>query len=151
MNKKVLIGIIVLAVILLVVGTFLFIKDYDKNNSVKNTTISKIINPASVYCVHQGHKVDVRSGENGTVSYCLASDGQECEEWAYYRGECSFKGFANCVPASCCHASSCVLENNAPNCSNLLCTMVCEPGTMDCGGGYCGIVNGKCGVVWNEK
>ena len=55
-----------------------------------------------------------------------------------------------CVPASCCHATECVLEIEAPNCSEIFCSMVCEPGTLDCGQGYCEFIDGKCGVVWNE-
>lgn len=55
-----------------------------------------------------------------------------------------------CVPDSCCHASKCVWEGEAPNCSRSFCTMSCEPETMDCGAGKCGIVDGKCEVVWNE-
>ena len=55
-----------------------------------------------------------------------------------------------CVPASCCHASECVLKSEAPNCSGILCSMSCEPGTLDCGQGRCEYVDGECGVVWNE-
>ena len=55
-----------------------------------------------------------------------------------------------CVKASCCHASECVWEDEAPDCGGVLCTMSCEPGTMDCGAGECGVVDGACGVVWNE-
>lgn len=55
-----------------------------------------------------------------------------------------------CVPASCCHATKCVLESGAPNCSEILCTMSCEPDTLDCGQGSCEFVDGECGVVWNE-
>ena len=55
-----------------------------------------------------------------------------------------------CVPASCCHVSECVLKSEAPNCSGRLCSMSCEPGTLDCGQGRCEYVDGECGVVWNE-
>ena len=55
-----------------------------------------------------------------------------------------------CVPASCCHATSCVLEIDAPNCTDHLCSMSCDPGTMDCGQGYCDYIDGNCEVVWNE-
>tara|TARA_B100001964_G_C13642352_1_gene341093 strand:- start:204 stop:476 length:273 start_codon:yes stop_codon:yes gene_type:complete len=55
-----------------------------------------------------------------------------------------------CVPASCCHATECVLESEAPNCSGSICTMNCEPGTLDCGQARCEIVDGECGVVLNE-
>ena len=46
-------------------------------------------NPASVYCEEQGGRLEMRADENGTVGICIFEDGSECEEWAYYRGECS--------------------------------------------------------------
>ena len=55
-----------------------------------------------------------------------------------------------CIAASCCHASECVLESEAPDCNGSICTMSCEPGTMDCGAGHCEYVNENCEVVWNE-
>ena len=55
-----------------------------------------------------------------------------------------------CVPASCCHATECVLESEAPNCSGSICSAVCMAGSMDCGAGECGVVDGECEVIWNE-
>jgi len=55
-----------------------------------------------------------------------------------------------CVKASCCHASECVWESEAPDCGGIFCSMSCESGTMDCGAGHCEVVDGECGVVWNE-
>jgi len=51
-------------------------------------------NPASVFCVDQGGKVDIRTESGGEVGYCLFDDGSECEEWAYYRGQCGPGGKA---------------------------------------------------------
>ena len=51
----------------------------------------------------------------------------------------------DCVPAQCCHPTSCSNKANKGVC-NLLCTMSCE-GPIDCGAGSCGCVNGKCSVV----
>jgi putative hemolysin len=49
----------------------------------------QLANPASVYCEEQGGNVDLREGaDGGTVGYCLFDDGSECEEWAFFRGEC---------------------------------------------------------------
>ncbi|MFO7695531.1 MAG: DUF333 domain-containing protein [Anaerolineae bacterium] len=46
-------------------------------------------NPASVYCEQQGHRLEIRTAADGSqTGYCLFPDGGECEEWAYYRGEC---------------------------------------------------------------
>ena len=55
-----------------------------------------------------------------------------------------------CVPATCCHATECVQENEAPNCSGAFCTMSCEPDTLDCGQARCEYINESCGVVLNE-
>ena len=55
-----------------------------------------------------------------------------------------------CVAASCCHATECVLESEAPNCSDTVCSLNCEPGTLDCGQARCEYVDGECGVVKNE-
>jgi putative hemolysin len=50
---------------------------------------SEIANPASEFCVEQGGTLEIREGEGGQVGVCVFDDGSECEEWAFYRGECS--------------------------------------------------------------
>lgn len=46
-------------------------------------------NPASVYCVKQGYKLEIRKDAQGNeTGYCLFSDGKECEEWKFFRAEC---------------------------------------------------------------
>lgn len=54
---------------------------------------------------------------------------------------------ADCVPAECCHPASCVLASARPECSDTMCTEVCEGGTMDCGQGHCACQAGTCAVV----
>jgi len=50
---------------------------------------SGLPNPASEYCEENGGTVEIREDESGgQVGYCIFPDGSECEEWAYYRGEC---------------------------------------------------------------
>jgi putative hemolysin len=49
---------------------------------------TEVANPASVYCEEQGYTLEMRTDENGTYGVCIFPDGTECEEWAYYRGEC---------------------------------------------------------------
>ncbi|MEJ2210508.1 MAG: DUF333 domain-containing protein [Anaerolineae bacterium] len=48
----------------------------------------ELANPASKYCVDQGGRLEIRDEAAGQVGYCLFDDGSECEEWAFYRGEC---------------------------------------------------------------
>jgi putative hemolysin len=45
-------------------------------------------NPASKYCWDQGFQLELRTDASGTTGYCVFPDGSECEEWAFYRGEC---------------------------------------------------------------
>jgi uncharacterized protein len=47
-------------------------------------------NPASAYCEAQGGTLDIRADdEGGQIGICVFADGSECEEWAFFRGECT--------------------------------------------------------------
>lgn len=47
-------------------------------------------NPASAYCEQQGYKIEIRTADDGSQSgVCIFADGSDCDEWAYYRGECA--------------------------------------------------------------
>lgn len=46
-------------------------------------------NPASVKCVHKGGKLNiVKDEKGGEVGMCMFPNGAQCEEWAFFRGEC---------------------------------------------------------------
>lgn len=46
-------------------------------------------NPASVYCEAKGYRPGTRTDANGgQYGVCVFPDGTECEEWAFFRGEC---------------------------------------------------------------
>lgn len=48
-----------------------------------------IANPASVFCEQNGGTLQIRTGlDGGQIGVCAFADGSECEEWAYFRGEC---------------------------------------------------------------
>ena len=50
---------------------------------------SNMVNPASAYCEKQGFKLEVCTAQGGSqYGVCMFKDDSECEEWAYYRGEC---------------------------------------------------------------
>ena len=52
-------------------------------------SLTQLANPASVYCVEQGGTLDIRTDDSGgQYGVCVFKDGSECEEWAFYRGEC---------------------------------------------------------------
>ncbi|OAM28366.1 hemolysin [Eikenella longinqua] len=43
-------------------------------------------NPASVYCVQQGGKSEIRKNQDGSeYGMCILPDGKAVEEWEYYR------------------------------------------------------------------
>ena len=49
-------------------------------------------NPASVYCEKLGYKLEIRTDETGgQYGVCIFPDGQECEEWKFFRGKCGQK------------------------------------------------------------
>ncbi len=46
-------------------------------------------NPASAYCEKHGGKLEIRKDQQGNeYGVCVFSDGSECEEWSFFRGEC---------------------------------------------------------------
>jgi len=57
---------------------------------------------------------------------------------------------ADCVKASCCHATACVPVAQKPDCERVMCTMSCT-GPMDCGKGHCACIDGMCTVKTAEK
>ena len=50
--------------------------------------VSSMANPAAVYCEEHGGTIEIRHSPSGEYGVCLFDDGSECEEWAFYRGEC---------------------------------------------------------------
>src|SRR3989344_5694589 len=57
----------------------------------------------------------------------------------------------DCVPAQCCHAGEAVNRENAPDCSNTICTLECAPQTIDCGQGSVACQEGSCQVISHEE
>ncbi len=55
-----------------------------------------------------------------------------------------------CVQATCCHAKEAVNIEKAPDCAGILCSMECQPETLDCGQGEVKCLEGKCQVVLNN-
>lgn len=46
-------------------------------------------NPASAYCEEQNCRGEIRTDEEGNqFGVCIFPDGSECDEWAFFRGEC---------------------------------------------------------------
>ncbi len=55
------------------------------------------------------------------------------------------QGDTDCVPAQCCHPTSCVNREFSPDCSGIGCTAVCQ-GPIDCGAGECICRDNRCVV-----
>jgi len=57
--------------------------------SVDTPSAAGLANPASVHCQEQGGTLEMRlDSSGGTYGVCVFSDGSECEEWAFFNGEC---------------------------------------------------------------
>lgn len=52
-------------------------------------TQAQIANPAAIYCLKMGGKLEMRKNEDGITGYCSLPNGTVCEEWKLFRGECS--------------------------------------------------------------
>jgi len=93
------VGTVIIIIVAITTGAFVWV--YEKNQpeiaqpqiqtSVrqKNTNTVGVANPASVNCTKNGGTLEIRTGaDGGQTGFCKFSDGSECEEWAYMRGEC---------------------------------------------------------------
>ncbi len=57
---------------------------------ITQTTLETLPNPASAYCEQRGYKLELRTADDGSqTGICIFPDGTECDEWAYFRGECT--------------------------------------------------------------
>lgn len=78
----------------------------------ENETGETIPNPAAENCEEKGYGYEIRTGAKGEYGVCTYA-GQECEEWALYRGEC-------CFTADDCHCSA----DYTKKCENQECSCV---------------------------
>lgn len=60
-----------------------------QESMVPDTPQADMPNPAAAACVEQGFVSEIRAAADGSqYGVCIFPDGSECDEWAYYRGEC---------------------------------------------------------------
>jgi putative hemolysin len=79
-------------------------------------TMETLPNPASAYCEQQGYKLEVRTKDDGSqTGICIFPDGSECDEWAYFRGECTYvqSGFIPNPASAFCEGQGYRLEIRA--------------------------------------
>ncbi len=61
---------------------------------------ANIANPSAAYCSQQGNRPEIRTAADGSQNgACLFPNGNECDEWAYYRRECSSDSQSQAVEA----------------------------------------------------
>lgn len=53
------------------------------------TPSTSIANPASTYCINHGGTLQIKTGPAGQYGMCSFSNGSQCEEWQFFRGQCS--------------------------------------------------------------
>jgi putative hemolysin len=81
--------IVVIVVILVILASSACTPPQSQPTIDPISTQANIPNPASVYCEAQGNKLEIRTAADGSQSgVCIFADGSECDEWAYFRGEC---------------------------------------------------------------
>lgn len=49
------------------------------------------ISPAGAYCIRMGYKIEQRENDGVAYNACVSEDGKECEDLAFYKGECQFE------------------------------------------------------------
>ncbi len=45
-------------------------------------------NPSAVYCTEMGYEFQIKKTINGETGLCMMPDGEECDSWSFYSGEC---------------------------------------------------------------
>lgn len=84
MNKKTITFLVLTAMLILTISAC------TPDIAEPQTPSVGLANPASTYCIEQGGTLDIRtSDDGGQTGYCVFENGNECEEWAYYRHECT--------------------------------------------------------------
>ncbi len=67
---------------------------------VTPTPLAALTNPASLYCIEKGGRLEIRSsGDTNQIGVCLFDDDTLCEQWSFYRGECQSDQTYNLPPA----------------------------------------------------
>ena len=63
-------------------------REGEKTNPKEGQKEATLPNPASQNCIEKGGQLEMLQETAGTLGICKFSDGSECEEWQFYRGEC---------------------------------------------------------------
>jgi len=97
--------IILLALIACTVAVRAIIGYFSVTQATSDSTATDILqvnmpNPASVYCKEQGNKHELQTASDGSQNgIWVFPNGDTCDEWAYYRGECGTAAQKSLTPA----------------------------------------------------
>lgn len=124
MKKIYLISILI--IILIIIGAGIWFMSNDQSLNKQNIGLA---NPASVFCIDNGGRSEIRTDSSGgQVGFCVFEDNTKCDEWAYFRNECkpgeqSDNQIACTQEAKQCPDGSYV-GRTGPNCEFSLCPLV---------------------------
>src|SRR5512145_969308 len=80
---------LVAAIVILPTACSAFVNQQTAAPVVTDLPQASLPNPASAYCEQQANRLEIRTAADGSQSgVCIFPDGSECDEWAYFRGEC---------------------------------------------------------------
>ena len=88
-----------------------------------------IANPASVFCVDNGGRLDMRTdATGGQFGVCVFDNNTECEEWMYFRGQCKMGEIKDNGVSCTAEAKLCpdgfAVGRSGPNCEFAECPAV---------------------------
>ena len=75
---------------------------------INTDTAPQLANMASVNCIDHNGSLTIIDTNEGQIGICTFSNGTQCEEWAYYRGDCVEGCTKNETDKSCCKSGNCV-------------------------------------------
>jgi putative hemolysin len=89
-KEKMMKKLLIFAICLIFLTSCSLNRDGSETSPSTDDSQANMPNPASVYCEENGGTLEIRKDAEGNeYGYCFFPDGSECDEWAYYRGECN--------------------------------------------------------------
>lgn len=82
LNQNAKIIIVTIIAVFLIYTVFVFYYDLQSD-------IVQIANPATVFCFENDGTIEMVTTESGQIGMCKLANGAMCDEWEYFRGECS--------------------------------------------------------------
>jgi len=93
-------------IILLALAACTASKDQTPEPAVTGIHKVNMPNPASVFCEQNGNKLEIHTAADGSQNgVCVFPNGNTCDEWAYFQGECGLSQQKNPPPASTIEAT----------------------------------------------